>query len=176
MSRHTGETVHYFKPLSQNRRPLEMQVELNPDVRFVFYPFALGSRLGRMDLHIMPDDDSLGKLEDSTFQANRPAAKIIDVEISTIDQVVADGTAPPTFIKIDTEGAEFQILSGGLETLQRHAPSLLVENHGCPDDPKMCALLQELGYGCTVLKTQAPLSEAGIEAGQHAFCEVRKSI
>ena len=50
----------------------------------------------------------------------------------------------PTFIKIDVQGLEFEVLRGGAETLTRCRPILFMED---PDhDPRIAALLRPLGY------------------------------
>lgn len=53
------------------------------------------------------------------------------------------------FIKIDTEGAEYNILVGGIKTLKRYRPKLLVEFHLFKDQniaAKCHELLTEIGY------------------------------
>jgi FkbM family methyltransferase len=52
----------------------------------------------------------------------------IEVRTERLDDVLADGPIP-SLLKIDVEGAEFGVLSGGIETLQRHRPFVLFE-HG----------------------------------------------
>ena len=41
---------------------------------------------------------------------------------------IADG-ASVDWIKIDVEGVELQVLKGGIETLKRYRPKLLIEDH-----------------------------------------------
>lgn len=47
------------------------------------------------------------------------------LETTTLDAL----NLAPTIIKIDTEGAEYDILMGGEQTLLQHAPTLLIEVH-----------------------------------------------
>jgi FkbM family methyltransferase len=52
-------------------------------------------------------------------------------------------------IKIDTEGAEYQILLGGIKTLKKFRPSLIIETHPWKDkncDKKISRLLKDLSY------------------------------
>lgn len=48
---------------------------------------------------------------------------------TTIDSLVTSLSLKPTFIKIDTEGAEFDILEGMKETLKNFKPKIMLEKH-----------------------------------------------
>lgn len=53
------------------------------------------------------------------------------------------------WIKIDVEGMEIDVLNGGMKTLERHHPNLLIENHICFDKTipdKIREILIPLGY------------------------------
>jgi FkbM family methyltransferase len=52
----------------------------------------------------------------------------IDVRVETLDAALPEGFVP-ALVKIDVEGAELQVLRGGLDTLARHKP-LVVFEHG----------------------------------------------
>lgn len=171
MARCSAQPVYCFEPLPENQQRLQMQAELNPALQLHVLPLALGAAAGATRLRVMPDDDSLGKLAESTFQPDRPAARELPVTVTTIDAVVADNVAPPpSFIKIDTEGAEFQVLSGGQATLRRHRPRLLLEFHDCSDDPKLLELLGALEYRCRVVESGQALDDAPLQRGQHLYC------
>jgi hypothetical protein len=43
--------------------------------------------------------------------------------------LVADGAPPPSFLKIDVEGAEGLVLAGARQTIARHTPAMIVEIH-----------------------------------------------
>jgi hypothetical protein len=56
------------------------------------------------------------------------ATTTIDVDVVTLDRLVADGSLPrPTFVKIDVEGFEREVLDGMSAILRDHRPTLLVE-------------------------------------------------
>ncbi len=58
-----------------------------------------------------------------------------------LDSFVFDeGHPPPEFIKIDVEGAESLVIAGGLRTIERYRPILLIELHG----PKHAAEVWDL--------------------------------
>tara|TARA_B100000886_G_scaffold185128_1_gene127012 strand:- start:3340 stop:3972 length:633 start_codon:yes stop_codon:yes gene_type:complete len=48
---------------------------------------------------------------------------------TTIDNLVSSLSLEPKFIKIDTEGAEFDILKGMQETLKKFKPKIMLEKH-----------------------------------------------
>lgn len=50
----------------------------------------------------------------------------------------------PTFIKIDVEGFEHEVIAGGMQTLRRCRPVLMVERFY--DNPRLLELLGELAY------------------------------
>jgi len=50
----------------------------------------------------------------------------------------------PGFIKIDVQGLEYDVLKGGLETLKRSSPILMVEQFGT--DQRLTDLVTALGY------------------------------
>jgi FkbM family methyltransferase len=50
----------------------------------------------------------------------------------------------PIFIKIDVEGTEYRVIKGGIETLRKFEPILLVE--GFHEKPDLAALCSSLGY------------------------------
>jgi FkbM family methyltransferase len=74
------------------------------------------------------------------------------VDFTTLDEVAKGG--PVDWIKIDVEGVELQVLRSGLKTLERHHPTLVIEDHTrvypwCEQNDirgQMHELLEGLGY------------------------------
>jgi len=60
------------------------------------------------------------------------------IEIKTIDSFNLN----PDFIKIDTEGTEFEIIQGAKETILRSKPILYIEN----PKPELIQFLSDMGY------------------------------
>lgn len=71
----------------------------------------------------------------------------IEVATRTIDSLVADGMAPPKFLKIDIEGAESRALTGAKKTLAEHRPAMVIELHTPEEDIHVGKILRELDYG-----------------------------
>ena len=74
------------------------------------------------------------------FDPARLAIDTVACEISTLD---AEGLAP-SFIKLDVQGWESNVIQGGIETLRKYRPVLLVESFG--SDPRTARLTECLGY------------------------------
>ena len=71
-------------------------------------------------------------------------AQTIDVKTSTMDAIL-DSAQWPSLIKIDVEGHELAVLRGGIDTLSRYKPLILVESFP-PRRSKVVELLSGLGY------------------------------
>lgn len=67
-----------------------------------------------------------------------------DVQATTLD-IVAAGR-PVALVKIDVEGAESRVLSGGVTTFERHHPVLVTEVHSAKVYRDVAAVLIPLGY------------------------------
>ena len=52
-----------------------------------------------------------------------------DVQLVTIDSIVAEYNLLPSVIKIDAEGAELDVLKGGIKTFKDHKPVLILGLH-----------------------------------------------
>jgi FkbM family methyltransferase len=84
--------------------------------------------------------------------ADHPASERTAVEMVSIDSLVAELGWPPTHLKIDVEGAEADVLAGGVETLRTAGPEVFLELHtaiiraagGDPSEP--LRLLAHCGY------------------------------
>jgi hypothetical protein len=53
----------------------------------------------------------------------------MSVLVTTLDDEVSDLKLVPTFVKIDVEGAELDVLQGAAQVLARHRPRLLLSLH-----------------------------------------------
>jgi FkbM family methyltransferase len=49
------------------------------------------------------------------------------VEVVTIDQFAAEKSLAPSFLKVDVEGAEFDVLQGAIKMIQHYKPVLMLE-------------------------------------------------
>jgi len=94
-------------------------------------------------LSSLDQEAARGWINTETVYFFRPASLKIetyDCPIETLDMQGLD----PVFIKIDVQGLEYKVLAGGLETIKRHLPILLVEDYH--SDPRIGTLMKEQGY------------------------------
>jgi FkbM family methyltransferase len=77
------------------------------------------------------EDPTMGSLNVQGYRGKK--GKVIEVPTTTLDKIVREMAVPPDLIKIDVEGFEDQVLSGGEYTLSTVRPTFVVEAN--PDGP-----------------------------------------
>jgi len=81
---------------------------------------------------------------------------VLSVEATTLDSYCSEHNIRPTFMKIDTEGAEEMVLKGGHTTLAAHHPTLIIEvQREAPEN--VVAFLAALGYQAYQFVGNAPM-------------------
>ena len=135
----TGPTgfVYSFEPLPRNLAYLRRHLDLNAVTNVEVLPVALSSSAGAARFGSAANP-AMGGLA---------AEGELEVQTETLDELVASGRVrPPHFLKIDVEGAEYEVLRGAAATLARHRPDLLLSTHGYREQERCCAFLRELHY------------------------------
>jgi hypothetical protein len=67
----------------------------------------------------------------------------VNVNCERLDDIY---TGVPSFVKIDVEGHELQVLKGAEETIKKHKPVLLVEIGNFSEDHEVHKCIKSLGY------------------------------
>jgi len=138
--------VIVFEPLPDNVVSLKRLIELNPQLPLQIEQMAVGNSDGEARFKVMADR-SMGKLATSTFQAGVDAMEELTVPLRRLDSMVFDeGLAAPNLIKIDVEGAEFDVLCGSSRTLAKYRPRLFIEAHTSTLADLCVRKLIDLGY------------------------------
>lgn len=88
--------------------------------------YALSSTNGFADMHV-PSLHGHQKTALSSLEPGDSAMETRRVETRRLDDVLAAVELPVSFIKIDVEGHEIDVLNGGLKTLAVHRPAILIE-------------------------------------------------
>lgn len=128
------DEVVAFEPVADHRECFVRNV-LGPN--YSLHPFALGKERGSVKMHTTP-----GSSGDTWVDGEG------NIPMDTLDSFGMS----PDFIKIDTEGYEYNILLGGKETIMRSKPTIIVEqkpgkgsNFGL-EDTQAVELLKSWGY------------------------------
>jgi FkbM family methyltransferase len=146
----TGKVVA-FEPTPTTREFLTRHLSFNHVADCVIIRAACcAERSGTVDFFVGPDAEAqngLHPIGDTTK---------IQVAATTIDGEATAFGRPPDLVKIDVEGAEWQVLQGAMATLKTRPPKLLLSLH--PDrlppgllETSFLDLLHSLGYGTEIL-------------------------
>jgi FkbM family methyltransferase len=144
-----------FDPEPDNARRLAENVALN-DADVTLYRYALSDEAGTAEfaVRLFDGESQTGPAGHSLVAGHVTEGTTITVETVVGDEFVAsEGLPTPTVVKIDVEGAEWQVLTGLRETLSRpecrlvycelHDTALRSQGRS-PDE--VIALLEQLGY------------------------------
>lgn len=147
----TGK-IYAFEPMPAIREIFENQIKLNSKLIFSnnikLFPVAISNKEGQVEFSNDIDHrDGNTYIKDSYVFA--AAKNKITVQCQSIDGLLKLGYEKPTIIKIDVEGAEYDVLKGAILTLEQYRPYILLATHDChlPGVQENCVhFLQELGY------------------------------
>ncbi|PZG56025.1 FkbM family methyltransferase [Spongiactinospora gelatinilytica] len=125
----TGQ-VHSFEPLRFPYQILESARRVAAAGHVITTNAALGPSNGRQRLCLpyrfgLPNH---GWAHLETGLKNPGDGKILEVPVYSIDHICETRRLPfVTFMKVDVEGFESAVLTGGIRTIERHRPGLLLE-------------------------------------------------
>ena len=149
MARRVGASgkVYAFEPGPLTYPRLTRNLELNPSIRGRVVPLQLGVADTPGTLYWNEEPDNRGN---ATLL--RPSGA--PVRVVSIDGFFADTPVQRLrFVKIDVEGMEYEVLSGGRSTWRAHQPLIYFETlrdfesaRGLPLFDRIEVLLRELGY------------------------------
>ncbi len=138
-ARLVGETgqIYSFEPLPQNIAFIHRHIALNQLKNVKVYEMALANHEGTACFQ-RGVRDSMGKLADSGD---------IEVQVLSLDNLITrDQLRAPDVLKIDVEGAEYEVLQGASQMLSQHKPLIFLATHG-PEVEKQCRdFLLSLNY------------------------------
>jgi FkbM family methyltransferase len=117
--------LHAFEPNAAKLPALQATIAQLANGRL--HAVALGDKSGHAALYV-PLDQSMSSLVNWTDGRAGDVA-VSECDVCRLDDLVANGTVPrPDFVKCDVEGAEFQVLSGAIDTFDTpDAPIMLYE-------------------------------------------------
>lgn len=153
--------VEAFEPLPAAADGLRRHVTLNDAQTVTVHEVAVGARGGRAQLMAVQE----GSWSHLAQRGRHPdTVQVLEVDLVSIDELVAGGMSPPDFVKIDVEGAEIDVLEGMRQTVAAHEPVIVCELHG--SNAEFLAHIETIGYVAHNLDGPEPLEDAG---GAHAL-------
>lgn len=138
-----------IEPEPLNAKLLRANLILNEvDERAEVIIKAAGNQKGKTELHL--SSINLGDHRLDFTKGAEPDRQAIEVEIDTLDAMLAPKDRPHVFLFMDTQGSEGHVLAGATETIA-HAPPLIIEfspSYMGPSQsfPALCTALQHAGY------------------------------
>jgi FkbM family methyltransferase len=127
MLKHAPKGHHFaFEPLPGFFAGLKETFATSPNVRL--YHCALSDRIGTTTFQHVVSNPAYSGILKRTYARENEVIQEITVELKRLDDVIP-ADLDIGFIKIDVEGAELQVLLGGVETVRRCQPTIVFE-HG----------------------------------------------
>ncbi|MCI5058336.1 MAG: FkbM family methyltransferase [Flavobacteriales bacterium] len=140
-------TVYAFEPLPSNFDVLQKNLKAN-HIEGQLLNIAISDKPGSVEFSLSPN--SFANTYKSESSMIRNGHETIKVQTDSIDNLVFQGQLkPPTYLKVDVEGAELDLLKGAHKTLTVHDPIIQLSTHDChvPGITDLCLLeLEKLGY------------------------------
>lgn len=160
--------VYAFEPVRANVAVLRQNVQQNGLANVRIIAKAVSDISG--DRQLVVAQHSGGSALSEAEEQPPDALGKIKVKSVSIDDLVATKTAkPPSFVKIDVEGAEIRVLNGMSETIARYRPRILIEIDGSEKDvvrvkrERCQTFLEERGYTFKRLRDSYPGSRWLVE-------------
>ena len=118
--------VYAFEPFENNLRELEKKININKlTTRVKTHQMALSNNTGKSDFEIFKDRPAVcGFIERPWYDKSK--MEVITVEVDFIDNVF-DKIQKIDLIKIDAEGADFDIVKGARKCINYSRPLIVFE-------------------------------------------------
>ncbi|MCD8489641.1 MAG: FkbM family methyltransferase [Desertifilum sp.] len=163
----TGK-VFAFEPDIANCEAIAHNIELNDFQQVKLFQLALDAQTRETQLFVNVDNDGGHALWDVSLNAANSKTRhnklVRKIKTATLDDILSDRDLPPIkLIKLDAQGAEYNILQGSQQTLKTlQIPYLLCDIHpfGLQQmggtAPQLFAWMQALGYQVYTINAQLP--------------------
>lgn len=116
---------HCFEPDPFNYSLLEENIKLNNIGNIVLCSDALSDGVGDRVLKICPTHRGLNTIGQNVQRFSESESVDYSIKINTIDNLFLNTKID--LIKMDTEGSEYDIILGGVETIKKYKPKILLE-------------------------------------------------
>jgi FkbM family methyltransferase len=131
--------VYAFEPQPRNLLYLRRHMTLNHVQNCVILETAISNTAGTLRFSAASLEPSMGRLS--------PEGEVL-VPSTTLDRCIygEKGLRPPNVLKIDVEGAEWDVLQGATRALAEFHPKIFLELHGTQLHADCRAFLVAMGY------------------------------
>lgn len=151
--------VYSFEPFKENYDLLRKNVALNEFQNVTMENLAIGKENGQFRFYIRPKKLKKGEVAYNSgghsFHLIKDSDTYIDVQTKSFDTIVENYKFDKIdFLKIDCEGAEFDILFNASEETLKKVSKITMECHPFEDNTKddMVEFLEKNGFKCIVEK------------------------
>jgi FkbM family methyltransferase len=114
-----------YEPYKFTYDLLNENIKLNNITNVNTYNIGLGDKKGKTILNVCLYNDGLNTMGTNPLRFNDISS--IEVEIDTLDNIFYNNNIKVDYIKIDTEGYEYNILKGGEKTIKKYKPIIQLE-------------------------------------------------
>ena len=125
-AKHMGKhcKVIAVEPIKSNQKLLKRNIKLNKvSERVTLIPTAVSSKKGIQTMYFEDGFSPAASFKSESFLNNS-----VKVQTETLDSIIFENKLLPNLIKIDVEGAEYEVLKGSKKTLSI-TNNLLIEIH-----------------------------------------------
>jgi FkbM family methyltransferase len=117
------EGKHYgFEPIPEMYEALTKKFHNKATI----YQYALSNKIGESTFNIVKNSPAYSGIKQRKYDIPNPQIEKIEVRLMPLDEVI-----PPevkiSFIKIDVEGGEFDVIKGGINLIKKDKPTIIFE-------------------------------------------------
>ncbi|MEG4071910.1 FkbM family methyltransferase [Microcoleus sp. Pol14C2] len=151
---HTGTTgcVHSFEPNPLAFQKLKAAVTDNELQKVSLHQCGLSNERNELTLTVPTDVTGLGTFAQLAEKDRSLISNQYQVPVYPGDEMLPDNLPGATFIKIDVEGFEVNVIKGFSQTLQKLRPAVLTEVVGSHLEragssvAELCSVMDDFGY------------------------------
>lgn len=119
-------TIHAFEPSPETFLKARQNFALNKQARITLNKIGLGDRITEHNLYQVNErNPGMNRI---LPELNNPEFEAYKIRLDTLDNYfITQGIEELSLIKIDVEGFEMKVIQGGLITIKRYHPIILIE-------------------------------------------------
>lgn len=145
--------VHAFEPQVKMFTELAINMHLNKCENVVLHPCALGHEEKWITMWTPPEEWTKRFGPDLVNEGHGTVKELLGDESERAQMKKLDSLELNnlSFIKMDVEGFEMEVIAGGIETIKRNKPVMIVEIFQGPERQNKIQTVDDLGYVHTSL-------------------------